>query len=257
MVNMKNIPFEYVEKNIYFGDIEKVVSMSSNSSSYTNKIILSFLFSVFISLPSINYYWGISLLSLIVLSIFLVKYLTLNKFQKIVNYNIYLYIILQTGVIFFLTVFLYMKNDTKHVVPIFYIAISYLLSLFIVYFRVSGSLRTTYNLEQSSLRKLSTLIATKTSKLLKLFVSLIILSAIVYRINKWWLLNADTTFNNVSTLEYIFWGAGLVTILLVLTLLPTLLIKPDKIIKYKLIETYAEDFRKRYDYSKKEWYGDN
>ncbi|MGX7149461.1 hypothetical protein [Enterococcus ureasiticus] len=254
---MHKIEFSEAEKDIYLDDIETIVSMSSNSSSYTNKIILSSLFSALISLPSINYYWGISLVSLSILFFLLVKYLTLNNFQKVVNYNIYLYMILQTGMIFFLTVFLYIKKDSYHIAPVIYIIISYMISLFIVYFKTSNLLRAKYKLEHGKWSKKSEFFATKTSKLLQIFVILIVLGAIIYRINRWWLLNVDITFESVSIAEYILWGGGLILLLVGLTLLPTLLIKPESIVKYKLIEKYAEEFRERYDYSKKEWYGDN
>ncbi|MGX7244341.1 hypothetical protein ACWOC1_05775 [Enterococcus quebecensis] len=254
---MHKIAFAEAEKDIYLDDIETIVTMSSNSSSYTNKIIFSSLFSALISFPSLNYYWGISMVSLSILFFLLIKYLTLNNFQKVVNYNTYLYMIVQTGVIFFLTVFLYIKKDTYHIVPIIYITISYMLSLFIVYFKTSNLLRAKYNLGHSKWSKKSELFATKTSKLLGIFVILIVLGTIIYRINRWWLLNVDITFESVSITEYILWGGGLIFLLIGLTLLPTLLIKPENIVKYKLIEKYAEDFREKYDYSKKEWYGDN
>lgn len=256
MVKLKDIKFNEVEKNIYFEDINSLILTSNKNSSCTVKIILAIIMSMLLSLPSLNYYGIFSFISIILLSVLGIAYLTLNRFQKKVKYDLFIYLIVQTGIIFFLTVFLYMKSDTYHIIPAIYIVLGYISSFFITYFKTINYIRHVYTISEKKKNKFSEILATKTSKLLQFFLSFTLIGMVLYRVNKWWLLNVNITFSTVSVWEYIVWGVGLFIVLVGVTLLPTLLIQPEKLVKYFLIDKYSEEFRERYDYSKKEWYGE-
>ncbi|MGC6768794.1 hypothetical protein [Enterococcus sp. LJL51] len=104
----------------------------------------------------------------------------------------------------------------------------------------------------------------KTSKTLNimmktsgLVVVVIFLAMQFYRINKWWLIDSvlpdsKTQANFFDDLIGIFIG---IPILLLITLIPTyFLFNSKSYVEAKVINRYAEDFRERYDYTKKEWY---
>lgn len=253
---MENINFTDAEKNVSVEEIEKIISLSKKSSSFTSKIIISIFFAGLISLPPMNYYFYFSLTSVVVLVGLLIKYLSLNSFHKVVSYNFFIYSIFQTGIIFFLTVFLYVKTDKYHLIPWIYVIISYCSSYFIVHFKTTSFLRKEYNITPKKAHKRSELLTSKISKMLQVFLALVVLGMFLYRVNRWWLMNVTVMFENTSFWEYLLWGVALFVLLIGITLLPTLIFSPEKATKRKLLIKYSEEFREYYGYKKKEWYGE-
>lgn len=252
---MENISFEQAVKKISCEDIRNTVNSRKNSSSFFYKIITSFILSVLVTLPSLNYFLIFPCFSFLCLSMILIKYLSLNRLFKIVNYNKFMFTIWQTGMIFFLTVFLYIKVDKYHIVPFIYVIFGYLCSYYLVRSKIVNFIKTEYPESSEKYHKKTDLLSPKTSKILKTFLSVIILGILFYRFNKWWLMNVNLNPENGSVFEYIIWGGILITLLIGLTLLPTLIFSPSSYVKGKLLEKYSEEFRKQYNYTKEEWYG--
>ena len=104
----------------------------------------------------------------------------------------------------------------------------------------------------------------KTIKILNMLIRfsgiLIVVGLLVvqfYRMNKWWLEGniPDSTGNSFMDLALIIILG--VPFFLVLTLIPTYIaFKPEIFVKGQLLEQYSEKFRKLYEFSKEEWYGE-
>ena len=77
----------------------------------------------------------------------------------------------------------------------------------------------------------------------------------MYRLSKSAFIISDT---NVSLLDlYALVGKiGLWIVAVIVTLLPTLFFNAHVFVKAKLLSSYSEEFRKEYDFTKEEWYGD-
>lgn len=52
-------------------------------------------------------------------------------------------------------------------------------------------------------------------------------------------------------------GITLLIVLTGVTLLPTLILSPEKLFKQNLLTKFSEEFREYYGYTKKEWYEDH
>ena len=85
------------------------------------------------------------------------------------------------------------------------------------------------------------------------FVIAIVLVAMqFYRINKFWLISSSKL---VATLISIGQFVLFLLIVLAVLILPIMLFYPE-IVKHYMIEKYSEEFRKEYDFTKEEWYGE-
>ena len=73
-----------------------------------------------------------------------------------------------------------------------------------------------------------------------------------YRINKFWLISSSKL---VATLISIGQFVLFLLIVLAVLILPIMLFYPE-IVKHYMIEKYSEEFRKEYDFTKEEWYGE-
>lgn len=105
----------------------------------------------------------------------------------------------------------------------------------------------------------------KLSKLLTLImgitgilVSLLLLSVTFYRLNRWWLsdyVNSQPVINE-PVLDNLIGIFIEILMLLSITLIPTFFLYDAKsYVIANVVKNNAEDFRERYNYSKKEWYG--
>lgn len=83
----------------------------------------------------------------------------------------------------------------------------------------------------------------------------------VYRFNKWWLMDND--FDFLSGLNGSFLGdivsivavlIGL-SVLILVTLLPTLMINSEVIVEGLVLKHFSEEFREEYGFTREDWYG--
>ncbi|WP_165849981.1 hypothetical protein [Listeria kieliensis] len=153
----------------------------------------------------------------------------------------------------FLIVFLRVKVDSYHLIPLFYILLGYILSFLLVRARIRAYLKATF--EKTSKNGKSVFSKTIT-RLLGVFLAIVVLALLFYRGNKWWLMNMSTSVDDPSFLVYAVWGIGLLILLFGFTLLPTLIFSPSQYVKARLIKKYSEDYRNEYGFSEKEWYGE-
>lgn len=250
---MNNVSYENAKQKINSQEIEQLNSKIEHTSSYTGKIVGSILFALLLGLPSTNYYAIYLIGALFFLSILVVRYVTFKPIFKILNYNTVLFLVWQTAAIFFMIVFLRVKADTYHLIPLLYIILSYGFSFLFIRARTNTYVKETFGEIHNSKKR----VFSKTiTKILSIFLAVVIISILFYRGNKWWLINMNTTLETSGFLQYAIWGIGLLVLLIGFTLLPTLLFSPSQYVKGRLIKKYAEEFRKEYGFTEKKWYGE-
>ncbi|MBC1442615.1 hypothetical protein HCI96_05540 [Listeria seeligeri] len=250
---MNNVSYENAKQKINSQEIEQLNSKIEHTSSYTGKIVGSILFALLLGLPAINYYAIYLVGVLIFLSILAVKYVTLKPIFKILNYNMVLFLVWQTAAIFFMIVFLRVKADTYHLIPSLYIILSYGFSFLLVRARINTYVKEAFGEIHNSKKS----IFSKTiTKILSVFLVVVVVAVLFYRGNKWWLMHMNATVETPSFFVYAVWGIGLLVLLIGFTLLPTLLFSPSQYVKGRLIKKYSEEFRQEYGFTEKEWYGE-
>lgn len=93
-----------------------------------------------------------------------------------------------------------------------------------------------------------------------IIVVIIIAVMQLYRLNKWWLREFKVNSNILDSSPLISDIFGIVVgvpFLMLITLIPTfILFDVDIYVKGNIIKQYPEEFRKAYDFTKEEWYGD-
>ncbi|MBC1385929.1 hypothetical protein HB829_00805 [Listeria innocua] len=250
---MKNVSYEEARDTISSKEIEQINTMKEHTSNYVVKIVVSILFALLLCLPAINYYPIYPAVACILIGSLLIRYFTLQPIFKVTNYNLVLYLVWQTAAIFFMIVFLRVEADRYHLIPLVYIILGYGGSILLIRARVNTYVKDIFETTAKSGKKVFSNIITK---ILGAFLVLAVIAVLFYRVNKWWLMNMDAAVGNSSFLEYVVWGIGLLILLIGFTLLPTLLFSPSQYVKARLIEKYAEEFRKTYGFTKKEWYGE-
>lgn len=249
---MKKVNYEEAKNAISSKELEELNIKKEHVSGYLTKVVGSILFALLLSLPAINYYPIYSVVACILLGSLLIRYIALQSIFKVTNYNLVLYFIWQTAVIFFMIVFLRVEVDRYHLIPLIYIILSYGFSFLLIRARVNTYLKEAFETTTKSKKGVFSNVITK---ILGFFLALVVIAILFYRGNKWWLMNMDVNVDNSSFLVYAVWGIGLLVLLIGLTLLPTLLFSPSQYVKAKLIKQYAEEFRAGTNFTKKEWYG--
>lgn len=140
---------------------------------------------------------------------------------------------------------------------------SYCISIYLVRIKILDSIQTLYFSGKNEKIKINTI------KYVRLFSSIIVLFTVFvlaamqfYRLNKWWLKGIDSEFltglNDTLLGNIISIGCILVAliVLLLITLIPTQFLKPELVATGILLKKYSEAFRKEYDFTKEEWYGE-
>ncbi|MFD2386615.1 hypothetical protein [Enterococcus rivorum] len=204
---MQEICFIEAKQKISYDEIEGIVN-NKDTASNKAKILGSFLLAVLVSLPSTNYYGIFSVCSILLLGIIFFKYVTSNSLFKKLSYNTVMYALWQTGTIFFLTVFLYVKTDKYHVFPILYVFVSYMIAYYVIRNKTTNLLKVEYGIPLKN--NYAGPLTNKISRLLQVFLAIVIAGSILYRTNKWWLMNLEVSSADASILEYIIWGVGLI-----------------------------------------------
>ncbi|WP_205408893.1 hypothetical protein [Listeria goaensis] len=250
---MSSLSFKEASEKFDSKEIVLLVKSKENTVPYVSKIVGSILFALLVSLPAVNYYAIFPICAFVLLSILLFKYITSKPMFKVLNYNWLFFLVWQTAAIFFMVVFLRVKADSYHLIPAMYIILGYVATLLLIRARVHTYLKEEF---ESHSKSKSNNVSRRITKIIGVFLIIIIMAIFFYRGNKWWIMNMTGTFDNQSFLVYAVWGIVLLTLLIGFTLLPTLLFSPAKYVRGKLVKKYSEEFRKHYGFTENEWYGE-
>lgn len=219
--------------------------------------------------------WGISLFSNINWFIFpilssliiiygLVFYFRSPHYLKKAAYNSITYLFSQNALIFYISS-LEVSNNVllNRIISMLYIILSYSLSVYIVKIKLIDNAQETYLSENNHIVRRSIIKIVKIfSSLLVIFITVLIAAMQIYRFNKWWINNNDYNFlsglngsllGNVLSVASVFIG---IFILSMVTLLPTLLLNSQVVVRGLVLKKYSEEFRNEYEFERKEWYGE-
>lgn len=248
-----NVSYEEAKDRTSEQEILQLQATKEKTSSSVGKIIGSALFALLLSLPATNYYAIYAVIAFIILCILSIRYIALKPIFKVLNYNMILFLVWQTAAIFFLIVFLRVKADSYHLIPLFYILLAYGLSFLLIRSRIRAYLRESF---QNTSKNKKSVFSKTITRLLGAFLAIVVLALLFYRGNKWWLMNMNTSVDDPSFLVYAIWGVGLLVLLFGFTLLPTLIFLPSQYVKARLTKKYSEEYRNEYGFTEKEWYGE-
>ena len=147
--------------------------------------------------------------------------------------NLVFYLLIQIGVMYWLSIFLQFKSDNgkPYIQDMTYIVLSYLvLGLLLATIKIRGDIQVFY-LERE-LPGIKSLFNKRINSILVGSIFIIITVLQFIRINKSWLQGKEWSglYSSNNFMILFLWGAGLFILLVILTLLPTLIINPSSIV---------------------------
>ncbi|ECW7470161.1 hypothetical protein JR552_002572 [Listeria monocytogenes serotype 1/2b] len=211
-----------------------------------------------------NWYVFPILASIIIIGI-CIGYFRSSLYFKNAAYTFSVYLFAQTTLIFYITS-IEISDSTmiNRVAACLYIFFGYCLSLYITKIKLIENVQSKYLANDGKLgKKKGTIKAVKIlSAILVSFIVIVIAGTQFYRVNKWWMDGSNP--DALSGLNGTFAGTILsailmiigVAILIIITLLPTLLLNTAAVVDGYIYKKYAEEFRKEYEFTEKEWYGE-
>lgn len=259
-----------VINGVYFEDIQRVMLGDKDQKfSIKTKANIFYIISVCIPLSLIiallsggyiDYQIILGVLAECIIIINMTK-LMLQKPDNYLKYSHYEYIRYSIVKYAYLSIFAmgYGMNEGLYVVNFFVVTTCIIVFLYLYKKVEENMILLELNKKYNTKFKISKFM----NILMKLTGVLVLITFIFvsfYRINKWWLnsyINVNSSNNNslLDNLIGIFIG---IPILLLITLIPTyFLFNAKDYVISESIKNHSEEFRQRYDYSKKEWYGDN
>ncbi|MGM0124829.1 hypothetical protein IGI37_002223 [Enterococcus sp. AZ194] len=253
-----------LEKNTLHKVYETIHDPKEDLLPRTLKVFILASISWIVSLLSSINWFIFPILSLLIVIYGLVFYFKCPSYLNKAAYNSVFYLFTQTMFIFFICSLEISTNVLMNrCLATIYIIVSYSLSLYIVKIKLIDTIQVKYlpkNKELSKKRLIK--IVRIFSSTLATFIAISIMVMQFYRLNKWWINNNDFTFlsglnnsviGNILAIISVFMG---ISILSLITLLPTLLLRLEILADGLLLQKYSEDFRKEYEFEKKEWYGE-
>ncbi|MBC1548239.1 hypothetical protein HCJ27_14140 [Listeria sp. FSL L7-1435] len=211
-----------------------------------------------------NWYVFPILASVIIIGI-CIGYFRSSLYFKNAAYTFSVYLFTQTALVFYITSIQISDNlMTNRIAACLYILFGYCLSLYIIKIKLIENVQIKYLANDEKLgKKKGTIKAIKIlSAVLVGFIVIVIVGMQFYRVNKWWIdgSNSDALSGLNETLAGIILSTILVVIgvaiLVIITLLPTLLLNAAAVVDGYIYKKYAEEFRKEYEFTEKEWYGE-
>lgn len=211
-----------------------------------------------------NWYVFPILASIIIIGI-CIGYFRSSLYFKNAAYTLSVYLFTQTALVFYITS-IEISDSTmiNRIAACLYILFGYCLSLYITKIKLIENVQTKYLANDGKLgKKKGTIKAVKIlSAVLVTFIVIVIAGMQFYRVNKWWIdgSNSDALSGLNGTLAGTILSAILmvigVAILVIITLLPTLLLNAAAVVDGYIYKKYAEEFRKEYEFTEREWYGE-
>ncbi|MBF2514147.1 hypothetical protein IA833_06970 [Listeria marthii] len=211
-----------------------------------------------------NWYVFLILASIIIIGI-CIGYFRSSLYFKNAAYTLSVYLFTQTALFFYITS-IEISDSTmiNRIAACLYILFGYCLSLYITKIKLIENVQTKYLANDGKLgKKKGTIKAVKIlSAVLVGFIVIVIAGMQFYRVNKWWIDGSNS--DALSGLNGTFAGTILsailmvigVAILVIITLLPTLLLNTAAVVDGYIYKKYAEEFRKEYEFTEREWYGE-
>lgn len=261
---MSKISFKEAKKLVDIGEKEAEKSFISRGG----QLFLLALFCGFVALLPLQNSIIITCILIIIIFISYIYYLTLKSSDKILGdfgWQLAKYLMIQTITI---SMLLGIRIDGNRPFGKFYIlvALCYLFVVALLCFFRCKAMMLNYLKKNGIKLKESSVTKVWSKFFLKLSIGLlvaIVLGTQIYRLNKWWFIGNDSSPGVVSiqnewlgTLIVLVGGVLLIAFVVVFSLLPTLLFSPSQYVKGRLIKKYAEEFRKEYGLTEKEWYGE-
>ncbi|MBC1628254.1 hypothetical protein HB952_10335 [Listeria welshimeri] len=211
-----------------------------------------------------NWYLFPILASVIIIAI-CIGYFRSSFYFKNAAYTFSVYLFTQTALIFYITSIEISDNVIiNSTAACLYILFGYCLSFYIIKIKLIENVQTEYLADNEKLgKKKGTIKAVKMlSVVLMGFIVLIIAGMQFYRVNKWWI--GESSSDALSGLNGTWVGMILsvllifigIVILIIITLLPTLLLNASALVDGLIYKKYSEEFRKEYEFTEKEWYGE-
>lgn len=253
-----------LKKNTLHKVYETINDPQKELLSKTLKVYLLAAISWSISLfSSINWFVFPIISSLIVIYILLFYFKSPNFFKS-AAYNSVTYLFTQNALIFYVSSLeISNSNLLNRAISMIYIIVGYSLSLNIVKIKLIENIQETYLSENKQMVKKSIIKMVKIfSSVLVIFIAILIAAMQFYRFNKWWLHDNNYNFlsglngsvvGNILSVVSVFIG---ISVLCLITLLPTLLLNSKIVVDGFVLKKYSEEFRKEYEFTKKEWYSD-
>ncbi|MCI1986576.1 MAG: hypothetical protein LKJ69_04795 [Lactobacillus sp.] len=221
-------------------DIERLQKAGEQSSFV--QLIGYIVVAVLFSLPATNYFPLFSVINGVLDFGLLFWYSMLPPYRQPFLVWFFRYLILQSGMLAFLIVFLNFPGDMLYWWPVIYIGVSTVVVALIIWRRMRKALvvlRETGNLGAIKQRWLDVYLAG--------FVLYLFSLMYYYRATKWF----HFDFGLISQLgEY----AVLLIILVSLTLTPLLLCDEKELVKDIMLRRYSEQFRELFGMSRSQWY---
>lgn len=187
-----------------------------------------------------------------------------KEYLKSMSYSISLYLMLQTTI---MSIFLGIRENNHRLFETYYILVAavYIILTFLLSFKRCEYLILDCLSKKGveiHLHRVTHIWNKMSFKLTAGILLAIILGTQFFRLNKWWLNhNSNSVGKIVVTNQWLglLLIIGILLILVVLiisiTMIPTLLFNSEEITDGLIVNSYSEEFRKEYDFSKDEWYG--
>ncbi len=232
------------------------------------KTVKIFIFGVIawvVCLFSSNNWFLFPIIASIIILATVIAYFKSSLYFKAALYNVAMYLFTQTALIFYLSSVEISENVIiNRVIIFFYMVAGYTLSFYVIRLKLLEIIQTRYlAIDEERLKKRGPIKLVRTlSIILVSFMIVAIAGMQLYRVNKWWLSGSDPDFlvglNGTfmgTILSVVLIGVAIIIVLLI-TLLPTLLLNATTVVDGCIYKKYSEDFRKEYEFTEKEWYGE-
>ncbi|MGM0219305.1 hypothetical protein [Enterococcus sp. AZ126] len=253
-----------LEKNALHKVYETINDSKKELFPKTLKVLILASISWSISLFSGINWFIFPILSLLIIIYGIVLYFKSPLYFKKAAYNSVIYLFTQNMFIFYIcSLEISSSVLLNRSLSIIYIILSYSLSLYIVKIKLIDSIQDKYLSKNEKLSKKRIIkIVRVFSATLVSFIAILIIVIQFYRFNKWWINNNDFNFlsglngsviGNILSVISVFIGIFLLS---TITLLPTLLLNSEILADGLILQRYSEDFRKKYEFEKKEWYNE-
>ena len=261
---VKEIPLSNILlRNSYQEVLEILEDSNKGILSRKVKVYLMSFIGWLISLISAANWVVFPICSTLILAVNLFLYLKSKNFFKNAAYNLAMFINCQTVVIFYIASLEVTDNRSlNRGISTTYILISFLLVFFVAKTKLLETLQVFYVSNKKNTHKLPIKIVKKISIFITIFIVLLVAGMQFYRLNKWWLrgINSDalsglngTLFGNIISILAVIIG---LTLLMLVTLTPTVLLNSKVVVTGLLLRKYSEEVRFEYDFTEEEWYGE-
>ncbi|WP_172209553.1 hypothetical protein [Pseudolactococcus hodotermopsidis] len=253
-----------LKRNTFQKVFEILYGVGEKGISQNLKVYILALISWLVSLVSSVNWIIFPISSTIITFTLLTVYCKRPRFLNDVAYTLATFLLCQNTVIFYLASIKISENVIlNRSVTLFYVLICYFLSFYIVKIKLLDSIQESYFADSKNIIKSNAIKNIKLlSSILVLFVILLISAMQLYRLNKWWIKSYNLEFlaglngtilGNIFSIISVFIA---IIIVLLFTMIPTLFLNSDIIVNGLLLRKYSEEFRKEYDFTKEEWYGE-